>query len=116
MSGKMVLYVFVTTCRRKHICFYEYKKSKYDGKDILKISIDGDTVNVSMSDSEDIVRVVTELLIRQMSEGEDEGFVLLESIVIWLLAREDSGKLEEHFPENIRENVSVYRECYADIN
>lgn len=83
----------------------------------MKISVDGDKVSVSMGDSEDIVRVVTELLIRQITEGDDEGFVLLGSIVVCLLAREESGKLEEHFLESIRENVRVYRECYAaDMN
>lgn len=81
----------------------------------MKISIDGDTVNVSMSDSEDILHVVTELLVRQMSEGDANGILLLEEIVIHTLAHELSGGLEEDFIKNLREYVPVCRKCYAEI-
>ena len=62
------------------------------------------------------MKVVTELLVRQMSEGDANGILLLEAIVIQLLAHELSGGLEEDFLKSIRENVPVYRECYSDMD
>ena len=85
-------------------------------KDILKISCDGEKVSVSVGDPENIVKVVTELLIRQMSEGDSNGILLLNAIVIQLLAHELSGELEKDFLKSIRENVPVYRECYAEMD
>lgn len=85
-------------------------------KDILKISRDGEKVSVSVGDPDIVVKVVTELLMRQMSEGDSTGILLLNSIVIQLLAHELSGELEEDFLKSIRENVPVYRECYVDMD
>ena len=85
-------------------------------KDILKISFDGEKVSVSVGDPDNVVKVVTELLIRQMSEGDANGILLLKSIVIQLLAHELSGDLEEDFLKSIRENVPVHRECYSDMD
>lgn len=84
--------------------------------DILKISRDGEKVSVSVGDPDIVVKVVTELLMRQMSEGDSTGILLLNSIVIQLLAHELSGELEEDFLKSIRENVPVYRECYVDMD
>ena len=84
-------------------------------KDILKISFDGEEVSVS-GDPEKVVKVVTEFLMRQMSEGDSSGILLLNSIVIQLLAHELSGELEEDFLKSIRENVPVYREYYAEMD
>ena len=85
-------------------------------KDILKLSRDGEKVSVSVGDPDIVVKVVTELLMRQMSEGDSTGILLLNSIVIQLLAHELSGELEEDFLKSIRENVPVYRECYVDMD
>lgn len=85
-------------------------------KDILKISRDGEKVSVSVGDPDIVVKVVTELLMRQMSEGDSNGLLLLEAIVIQLLAHELSGELEEDFLKSVRENVPVYRECYVDMD
>lgn len=82
----------------------------------MKISRDGEKVSVSVGDPDIVVKVVTELLMRQMSEGDSTGILLLNSIVIQLLAHELSGELEEDFLKSIRENVPVYRECYVDMD
>lgn len=84
-------------------------------KDILKISFDGEDVSIS-GDPEKVVKVVTELLIRQMSEGDANGISLLKAIVIQILAHELSGELEEDFLKSVRESVPVYRECYAEMD
>ena len=82
----------------------------------MKISRDGEKVSVSVGDPDIVVKVVTELLMRQMSEGDSTGILLLNSIVIQLLAHELSGELEEDFLKSVRENVPVYRECYVDMD
>ena len=82
----------------------------------MKISRDGEQVSVSVGDPDNVVKVVTELLVRQMSERDSNGILLLNAIVIQLLAHELSGELEEDFLKSIRENVPVYRECYSDMD
>ena len=61
----------------KNMCKRNTKLKNSMEKDILKISRDGEKVSVSVGDPDIVVKVVTELLMRQMSEGYSNGILLL---------------------------------------